>query len=47
MCAQIFAMSLSFGNGTSPVSAWKATQPSAYTSVRASTALPSICSGAT
>jgi hypothetical protein len=36
MCAQIVAISLSLGYGTSPVSASKRTQPSAYTSVRAS-----------
>ena len=45
-CAYIFASSESRGNGTRPVSAWKSTAPSAYTSARASACSPRICSGA-
>ena len=45
-CAYIFASSESRGNGTRPVSEWKRTAPSAYTSARASACSPRICSGA-
>jgi hypothetical protein len=46
-CAYIFATSDSRGYGTWPVSASNNTQPSEYTSTRASSAPPEICSGAT
>ena len=39
------ASSVSAGNGTLPVSMWNSIAPSAYTSVRASTSWPRICSG--
>ena len=45
-CACIFATGVSTGYGTLPVSAWKSTQVSAYTSVRASSGWASSCSGA-
>ena len=46
MCANSFAWTLSRSNGTAPVSIRCSTQPRAYTSARASTVPPRICSGA-
>ena len=45
-CAAIVASTPSATNGTRPVSAWNRRQPRQYTSVRASTGSPRICSGA-
>ena len=44
-CAITLASNPVDANGTRPVSAWNSTHPNAYTSVRASTAAPRICSG--